>query len=148
MKNDIRMLPISEIKIGHRHRKDFGDLEGLAKSIESGLLQSIGVSPEMELIWGLRRLLACRDILGWRTIPARVVSFVSIAQGEFDENTLRKDFSPSERVAIIETLRGSATAVIDVRINVANAILIGSPPRRRRVGSGSVRTIITGQEPS
>jgi N6-adenosine-specific RNA methylase IME4 len=106
MKNDICLLPISEIKIGHRHRKDVGDLAALAASIESGLLQPIGVSPEMELIWGLRRLLVHRDILKRDVIVSRIVSVVSIAQGEFDENTLRKDFSPSERVAIIETLRG------------------------------------------
>jgi hypothetical protein len=106
MIDDIRMLPISEIKIGHRHRKDLGDLEGLAKSIERGLLQPIGVSPEMDLIWGYRRLLATRDILKRDVILSRIVSVVSIAQGEFDENMMRKDFAPSERVAIIETLRG------------------------------------------
>ena len=62
MKNDIRMLPISQIKIGKRHRKALGDLAALAASIESGLLQPIGVTPEMDLIWGYRRLLAYRDI--------------------------------------------------------------------------------------
>jgi N6-adenosine-specific RNA methylase IME4 len=106
MSYDIRLLPISQIRIGLRHRKDVGDLSALAASIESGLLQPIGVSPEMELIWGYRRLLATRDVLKRDVILSRVVSVVSIAQGEFDENTLRKDFSPSERVAIIETLRG------------------------------------------
>jgi N6-adenosine-specific RNA methylase IME4 len=106
MSYDIRLLPISQIKIGLRHRKDVGDLAALAASIEKGLLQPIGVTPRMELIWGLRRLMACRDILGWETIPARVVSVASIAQGEFDENVMRKDYTPSERVALIETLRG------------------------------------------
>ncbi len=49
MMHDIRLLPISQIKIGDRHRKDMGDLRDLAASIESGLLQPIGVTPEMEL---------------------------------------------------------------------------------------------------
>ena len=78
----------------------------MAASIEEGLLQPIGVSPEMELIWGLRRLVATRDVLGRDEILCRIVSVDSIIQGEFDENTLRKDFTPSERIAIIETLRG------------------------------------------
>jgi N6-adenosine-specific RNA methylase IME4 len=106
MRYDIRLLPISQIKIGLRHRKDVGDLERLAKSLETGLLQPVGVSPEMDLIWGYRRLLATRDILKRDVILSRIVSVVSIAQGEFDENMMRKDFAPSERVALIETLRG------------------------------------------
>ncbi len=106
MMHDIRLLPISQIKIGKRHRKALGDLAALAASIESGLLQPIGVTPEMDLIWGYRRLLAYRDILKRDVIPSRIVSVVSIAQSESDENTLRKDLAPSERVAIVETLRG------------------------------------------
>ena len=101
-----RMLPISQIKIGDRHRKALGDLDSLAASIKKGLLQPIGVTPKMELIWGYRRLLATRNILKRQEILCRIVSVVSIAQGEFDENMMRKDFAPSERVAIIETLRG------------------------------------------
>jgi N6-adenosine-specific RNA methylase IME4 len=105
MSYDIRLLPISQIKIGLRHRKDFGDLEGLARSIEHGLLQPIGVSPEMELIWGLRRLVATRDVLKRDVILSRIVPISSIAEGEFTENLLRKDYTVSERVALIETLR-------------------------------------------
>jgi len=108
MMHDIRLLPISQIKIGDRHRKDLGDLRDLAASIEKELLQPIGVTPEMDLIWGYRRLLATRDILKRQEIPCRIVSVVSIAQGEFDENMMRKDFAPSEQVAIIDTLRGYA----------------------------------------
>ena len=52
--------------------------------------------------------MATRDVLGSDEILCRTVSIDSIAQGEFDENTLRKDLTPSERVAIIETLRGYA----------------------------------------
>ncbi len=103
-----RMLPISKIKIGNRHRKDLGDLEPLATSIENGLLQPIGVTPEMHLIWGYRRLVAHRDILKRSEILSRIVPVPSITQGEFDENVMRKDFSPSERVAIVESLRSYA----------------------------------------
>ena len=67
-------IKISDIKIGDRLRKDMGDLPSLAQSIqEIGLLQPIGVTPEIELVFGERRLRACRDILGWETIPARII---------------------------------------------------------------------------
>ena len=100
-------LPVAELGIGTRHRKDLGDLAGLAASIrEVGLLHPIGITPARELVFGLRRFLACRDHLGWQTIPARVVHVASIAQGEYAKNEMRKDYTPSERVAIVETLRG------------------------------------------
>ena len=41
---------IADIRIGDRHRKDLGDLSGLAESIQSeGLLQPIGVTPDRVL---------------------------------------------------------------------------------------------------
>lgn len=98
-------VKISDIKIGDRHRKDMGDLQSLAESMRREQFQSIGVTPELELVFGLRRLLAARDILGWETISARIVSVTSILRGEIEENCLRKDYSPSELVAIIQTLR-------------------------------------------
>ena len=106
--NELHILSISAIRLGDRHRKDLGDLHDLAASIEKGLLQPIGVTPEMDLIWGYRRLVATRDVLGSDEILCRIVSVDSIVQGEFDENMLRKDFTPSERVAIVDTLRGYA----------------------------------------
>lgn len=100
-------VPIHEIRIGERHRKDLGDLEEVAAWIrDSGLLHPIGVTPDKELVFGQRRLRACRDILGWQTIPARVVHVRSILEGEVAENLVRKDFTPSERVAIVDALRG------------------------------------------
>jgi ParB-like chromosome segregation protein Spo0J len=102
---DPTILRIADITIGERHRKDVGDLQPLADSIrELGLLQVIGVTTDCRLIFGERRLLACRDILGWIEIPARVIEIDDIAVGEHDENELRKDFTPSERVAILATI--------------------------------------------
>ncbi|MCP4600497.1 MAG: ParB N-terminal domain-containing protein, partial [Proteobacteria bacterium] len=58
-------LPISAISIGPRHRKDMGDLVKLACSIGTcGLLQPVGITKDNELVFGHRRLLACKDILG------------------------------------------------------------------------------------
>lgn len=97
---------ISSIMVGARYRMDMGDLSGLADSISTqGLLQPIGITESNELVFGERRLRACRDILGWTEIPARVVNVTSILDGEHDENEVRKDFTPSERVAIAEAVR-------------------------------------------
>lgn len=91
---------IDSIIIGNRFRKDFGDIGSLAQSIkEIGLLQPIGITEENMLVFGERRLRAFQS-LGETHIPARVVNIVSLLQGEYAENELRKDFTISERVEI------------------------------------------------
>ncbi|QDT24342.1 DNA N-6-adenine-methyltransferase [Gimesia chilikensis] len=106
MKNQIIEVKISDIKIGHRHRKDMGDVEDFALSIkENGLLQPIGITPKNELVFGERRLRAYRDVMRSETIPARIIDVPSILHCQFAENTMRKDFTVSERVAIVDALR-------------------------------------------
>ena len=106
MNNDIIEAKISEIQLGNRHRKDMGDIEALAQSIqEEGLLQPIGITPDKELVFGERRLRAYRDVLGRDTIPARIVNVQSVLHGELAENTMRKDYTPSELVAIVDAVR-------------------------------------------
>jgi ParB-like chromosome segregation protein Spo0J len=96
-------VEIDRIKIGHRVRKDFGDLEALAESIRAhGLLQPVVITPEYELIDGERRLRVHRDIFEASEIEARIVDIEHIAFGEHDANVLRENFKPSERVAIAE----------------------------------------------
>jgi hypothetical protein len=91
--------------IGHRHRKDLGDIDALVKSIrEYGLFQPIGATPDLELAWGRRRLEAFRR-LGRKKIPARIVKDTSIVEAEYEENERRKDFTAEERVAILETIK-------------------------------------------
>ncbi len=98
-------IPIAQIQIGTRHRKNLGDLSGLAESIQSeGLLQPIGITPDHMLVFGERRLRAVRDNLGRTDIECRIVNVSSIAAGEWAENELRKNFTPSERVAIRRTI--------------------------------------------
>jgi N6-adenosine-specific RNA methylase IME4 len=97
-------LAIAKIKVGVRHRRDMGDLAGLSASIaENGLLHPVVVTPHRELIAGERRLKACAA-LGWTKVPITVVDLDEIARGERDENFVRKDFTPSEAVAIAEAL--------------------------------------------
>lgn len=99
-------ISINDIQIGERHRQDLGDIDGLAHSIsDDGLLQPIGVTPANHLVFGYRRLLACRDRLDWSEIPAVVIDIESIARGEYVENTFRKNLTLSELVALTESLR-------------------------------------------
>ncbi|HWB14489.1 MAG TPA: ParB N-terminal domain-containing protein [Pirellulales bacterium] len=116
MNAQVMEVRCSEIKIGDRHRKDMGDLQALATSIEEvGLLQPIGIRESNELVFGARRLRAVKEILGLPTIAARVVSVPSILQGECDENVIRKDFTVSERVGIAAALKEEIKAKIGER---------------------------------
>ena len=100
----VKEIPLQEIRIGQRRRKDMGDLQSLADSIAKvGLLQPIGITEDNELVFGERRIRAAQR-LEWETITARVVQVSSIIAGEYHENEIRKDFTPSERVAIGEAL--------------------------------------------
>lgn len=104
MADQIIQCQASLIKVANRFRKDFGDIESLAASIsEIGLLQPIGIDSGYRLVFGERRLRACLS-LGWEKIPVRTVHLDSILQGELAENEFRKDFTPSERVAIGEAI--------------------------------------------
>ena len=107
MKHSLKIVefPCGRIRTGERHRKDMGDLDGLAVSIATvGLLHPPVITEDGLLICGERRLLAMRDILGWETIPVIVLEVSSIVEGECAENEIRKDFTPSERVAIAKAL--------------------------------------------
>lgn len=99
------VLPIASVVTVDRHRRDMGDLDGLAKSIrEQGLLQPIGVTEGNVLVFGERRLRACRDILGWTEIPVRVINIASLIEGGHAENQICKDLDIAERVAIGRTI--------------------------------------------
>jgi N6-adenosine-specific RNA methylase IME4 len=77
-----------------------GDIPALAAKIaELGLLQPPVVDRNGRLVCGERRLLAAQH-LGWTDIPVHVVDIDAVVRGEFAENTCRKDFTPSELVAI------------------------------------------------
>lgn len=90
---------INLITVGDRYRKDLGDIDALANSINVlGLLQPIGIDSNYALIFGERRLRACQQ-LGLDTIGARIIHVDNLA-AEHDENEIRKAFTVSERVAI------------------------------------------------
>jgi ParB family transcriptional regulator, chromosome partitioning protein len=95
---------INEIRIGSQHRRDLGNLDELAESIRDvGLLHPIVIQPDNKLICGERRLEACKR-LGLNKILVNVVDIDAIVRGELAENTYRKNFFPSEMVAISTTI--------------------------------------------
>lgn len=100
---------IEDITIEKRARKDLGDIITLSKSIESlGLLQPVGVTKEKVLLFGHRRVQACKA-LGWETIPARIFEIdaddrLKPLKMEQHENEYRKEMTPSEKVAIAEKI--------------------------------------------
>ena len=98
-------LPISDIVIENRYRKEFGDIEGLANDINKiGLIVSITVKKDpitgiYILVDGQRRILAAQR-LGWTEIDCYIIDLEDVVFGEYSANTFRKDFVPSEAVRI------------------------------------------------
>ena len=94
-------LKIEEIKIGSRIRQELGDLNSLKSSIkEVGLLSPILVNFEKELVCGMRRLEACRQ-LGWKEIEVKIVDTsadnVKKLDLEYNENIGRLTLTEEER---------------------------------------------------
>jgi hypothetical protein len=104
----VRSIPIDWIRVGKRHRRELGDLDGLVVSMrEVGQLQPVGLRPDMTLVFGARRLAAARK-LGWEWIDARIFESLADAasslRAERDENLHRQDMLPSELVSLGEEL--------------------------------------------
>jgi ParB family chromosome partitioning protein len=92
-------VPIKEIIVKRRIRKEMGDIGALAESFKKfGQISPIVISKKKILIAGGRRLEAAK-YLGWKTINA-VVSDISGELGtleyEIEENLQRRDFNPEE----------------------------------------------------
>lgn len=95
------LIEISKIKVSDRIRKDYGDIEDLAKDIgANGLINPIVLTPEFELIAGERRLRA-HVFLGYMDVEANIMTvrdYEHQLQIEISENEHRKEFTYSERV--------------------------------------------------
>ena len=91
---------IEKIVIGDRVRKDMGDIKSLAESMKRhGLLHPVVVKNDNSLVAGYRRIeAAC--LIGWKEIPVTVIDVADLLSAERDENAERKDFTPTEAVAI------------------------------------------------
>lgn len=97
-------VPVAEIVVRDRVRKDLGNLLALEESVRRlGLLHPVVLNSRRELIAGSRRLAVAKRI-GWAAIPARVVDTLDDAlaalQAERDENNCRADLAPTEIVEL------------------------------------------------
>jgi ParB family chromosome partitioning protein len=92
-------VPIADIKVRRRIRKELGDISALAASMKRfGLISPIVLTGDNVLVAGGRRLEAARA-LGWRTINAVIVTIpddVDILEYEVEENIQRQNFSTEE----------------------------------------------------
>ncbi len=93
------LVPIKDIKIKKRVRKDLGNLEDLKDSLRNyGLLNPITLNSRHELIAGERRLQAAIQ-LGWTSINANIIdnlSEIDQLEMEIEENNQRKEFTDAE----------------------------------------------------
>ena len=93
------LVPIEDIKVKKRIRKDMGDISALADSMKRfGQISPIVITKKNVLIAGGRRLEAARS-LGWRTInaiEAEISDELTKLEYELEENIQRRDFTPQE----------------------------------------------------
>ena len=93
------LVPIAQIKIKKRVRKDLGNLDDLKDSLRTyGLLNPITINSKYELIAGERRLTAAKEI-GWTNINANIIDNLSELEQlemEIEENNQRKEFTDAE----------------------------------------------------
>jgi ParB family transcriptional regulator, chromosome partitioning protein len=92
--------PLRSIIPGDRVREDMGDIGALAESIKTlGLIQPIVIDARYNLLAGARRLEACKR-LGMDEIEVVVMltndDVLKALAVEEQENTCRKDFTPTE----------------------------------------------------
>ena len=92
-------IPVKDIIIRKRIRKEYGDIHELAESKKRfGQISQITVNKANVLIAGGRRLEAAK-FLGWRTINATVIDAdekLARLELEIEENIQRRDFTGEE----------------------------------------------------
>ena len=128
----VRKIPVESIVVEERFRKDLGDLDALAKSIDRhGLIHPIVVDTyTRKLLAGGRRLAAVK-MLGWTDVPYRAIAAKTTGEAleiEQAENTDRKDFTSSERASIAEAIereQGGTDGKVSRRTRNAVAKLAG-----------------------
>ena len=102
-------IPISDIIVGDRFRKDYGDLQRFADAIKARgyLLQPIIVDKDLNLLGGGRRFAAI-SLLKWPLAPCRIVDGdmddLTRREIELEENVLRKDLDFVERSRLMSEI--------------------------------------------
>jgi ParB family chromosome partitioning protein len=92
-------IPLDDIIVKKRVRKEMGDIAALADSMKRyGQMSPIVLNKRNQLIAGGRRLEAAR-YLGWRTINAVILDVndgLSMLEYEVEENLQRQNFNSEE----------------------------------------------------
>jgi ParB family chromosome partitioning protein len=92
-------IPLEEITVKKRVRKNMGDIKALADSMRRiGQISPVVISEKNVLLAGGRRLEAAK-FLGWKSINAVIAKLpedISNLEFEIEENKQRCDFSPEE----------------------------------------------------
>ena len=93
------LVPIEDIKVKKRIRKEMGDIAALAESMNRfGQITPILITKKNVLVAGGRRLEAAKS-LGWHTIyaiEAEITGELSKLEYELEENLQRRDFTEDE----------------------------------------------------
>ncbi|ACU71940.1 ParB domain protein nuclease [Catenulispora acidiphila DSM 44928] len=128
-------MPIANITIGTRCRKDLGKLRDLQRSIRvAGLLTPIPVTADGQLIAGERRLRACRN-LGWERVPVIVAAngahAIDLIRAEHNNGPHSLPMSATEltrlgmrieehghELAVANRAHGHSTLPDDIRVNL------------------------------
>ncbi len=102
-----------------------------------GLIHPIAITPEHRLA-GERRLAAARE-LGWDVIPVTVIhslgDYASVLEAERDENTCRKNFTPSEAVAVADAIAAELAPVAEKRKKAGTKEPSGNYPKVDALGT-------------
>lgn len=128
-------IKIDDITIAEdRQRKDFGDIEELAKSIEqtNGVIQPIVVDEANLLIAGERRLRACKH-LGHTTIEARRLKSLSQSEKhliELEENVKRKNLTWQEHVSAVKRYHEMRMSAAEDHTAMETALELGLSPTK------------------
>lgn len=138
-------LPLESITVGKRRRDDYGDIAGLAASIEKyGLLHPIVVDDEATLVAGERRLRAAQ-VLGWDTIEVRDLGELTDAERdeiELEENLQRKDLTAHERSKTLVRLAETAkTVLIEQAETCTDSVQVSKGTRGPARTPGSLRDV-------
>jgi ParB family chromosome partitioning protein len=92
-------VPLDEIIVKKRVRKDMGNIVALADSMKRyGQMSPILLNSRNQLVAGGRRLAAAR-YLGWRTINATIMDTggdLAMLEYEVEENLQRQNFTEDE----------------------------------------------------
>jgi ParB family chromosome partitioning protein len=101
-------IPIEDIKIKRRIRKDLGDINALAESLRRyGQIYPILINKKNVLISGQRRLEAAKR-LGWRTIDVQIIDTgdeLAKLEFELEENVQRQGLTNEEIQAAMNRIQ-------------------------------------------